>query len=47
VISTATGLKFAESSVNYHVRKENARYANRYRVAGGSVEAVEKTLREW
>lgn len=47
VISTATGLKFSESSVHYHTEKTGSRYSNRYRVAGGSVEAVEDVLAGW
>lgn len=46
-ISTATGLKFSESAVLYHTEKENARYQNRYRVAQGSVKAVEELLTSW
>ncbi|RJP20746.1 MAG: threonine synthase [Candidatus Omnitrophota bacterium] len=47
VISTATGLKFSESAAEYHVNKENAKYANSFRVAQGSVEAVEAVIKEW
>lgn len=47
VISTATGLKFAEASCAYHTREVPAKYTNRFRVAGGSVEGVERVLAEW
>ncbi|MEW6236497.1 MAG: threonine synthase [Candidatus Omnitrophota bacterium] len=44
-ISTATGLKFAESSSAYHTGDN--KYANHFRVAQGSVEAVEKVVAAW
>ena len=47
VISTATGLKFSEAAAEYHTRKTNARYANNFRVAQGSMEAVERLIRSW
>lgn len=47
VISTATGLKFSESAVNYHTQDPPARYTNHYRVATGSVESVDQIIREW
>ncbi len=47
VISTATGLKFSESAADYHVHKDQAGYSNNYRVARGSVEAVETVIEEW
>ncbi|MDX9755053.1 MAG: threonine synthase [bacterium] len=47
VISTATGLKFSESAVTYHTQKANARFSNPYRVAEGSVEAVESVIASW
>lgn len=47
VISTATGLKFSESAVKYHTEKEKAKYQNRFRVAEGSVEAVEQLIMNW
>ncbi|MBN2329627.1 MAG: threonine synthase [Candidatus Omnitrophica bacterium] len=47
VISTATGLKFSESTAYYHDEKPNARYANKFHVASGSVEAVEDVLKDW
>ncbi|MBI1387520.1 MAG: pyridoxal-phosphate dependent enzyme [bacterium] len=47
VISTATGLKFAESAVRYHSEKTNAKYKNCFRVAKGSVEAVSDLLAQW
>ncbi len=45
VISTATGLKFSESASQYHTT--DARYANHFRVAKGSVSAVEEVLNHW
>lgn len=45
VISTATGLKFSESASAYHT--ENTTYANHFRIAGGSVEAVEEIVAGW
>ena len=47
LISTATGLKFSESTAQYHDEKQNAKYANKFRVAGGSVESVEEILKSW
>jgi threonine synthase len=47
VISTATGLKFSESTAHYHSEKPNAKYANSFRVASGSVESVEDILQNW
>lgn len=46
-MSTATGLKFAEPAVRYHTELTGAKYSNRFRVAQGSVEAVEALLSEW
>lgn len=47
VISTATGLKFSESSSHYHSKKEHAKYANRFRVASGGVDEVELVIQNW
>ncbi len=47
VISTATGLKFSETAAEYHTSAKNATYANNFRVAQGSVEAVESVIDEW
>ena len=47
VISTATGLKFSEAAAEYHTKKSNAKYANNFRVAQGSVEAVEAAVKNW
>ena len=47
VISTATGLKFADSSCAYHTQTPPAKYTNQYKVASGSVEAVADVLRNW
>lgn len=47
VISTATGLKFSESAVHYHTEKPNAKYQNRFRIAQGSVAAVEELIANW
>ncbi|MBD3267315.1 pyridoxal-phosphate dependent enzyme [bacterium] len=47
VISTATGLKFSESAAEYHTQKQGAQYENNFRVAEGSVKAVESVLKSW
>ncbi len=47
VISTATGLKFSESTAAYHTQTDGARYANPFRIAQGSVESVESVIQNW
>jgi len=47
VISTATGLKFAESACEYHTQEPAGRYTNYYKVASGSKQAVEEILENW
>lgn len=47
IISTATGLKFSESSVQYHTEHTSAKYSNKFRVAQGSTHAVEELLAGW
>lgn len=47
IISTATGLKFADSSVEYHTAEPAGRYSNKFRVAQGSTAAVEELLSRW
>lgn len=47
VISTATGLKFAEASVQYHGGDRKMKFSNMYKVAQGSLDDVERLLHEW
>lgn len=44
VIGTASGIKFAESGVQYHMGKTNREYANPYKVINGTIEDIEKAI---
>ncbi len=47
VISTATGLKFAETSVKYHGAEIKKKFSNMFKIAQGSIDDVERLLHEW